>query len=129
MEEGSLRCDANISVRLKGETKFGTKTEVKNMNSFRNVEKAINFEIERQIDIIEDGGKIVQQTLLWDADLNEIRPMRSKEEAHDYRYFPEPDLLPVIVDEKWKIEIASKLPELPDVRRERFIENYKLPGI
>ncbi len=127
MEEGSLRCDANISVRLKGETKLGTKTEVKNMNSFRNVEKAITFEIERQIDIIEDGGTIVQQTLLWDADLNEIRPMRSKEEAHDYRYFPEPDLLPVIVDEKWKSEIASKLPELPDIRRERFVENYKLP--
>ncbi len=127
MEEGSLRCDANISVRLKGETKLGTKAEVKNMNSFRNVEKAINYEIDRQIDIIEDGGKIVQQTLLWDADLNEIRPMRSKEEAHDYRYFPEPDLLPVIVDETWKKEIASKLPELPDVRRERFIENYKLP--
>ena len=127
MEEGSLRCDANISVRLKGETKLGTKTEVKNMNSFRNVEKAINYEIERQIDIIEDGGTIVQQTLLWDSDLNEIRPMRSKEEAHDYRYFPEPDLLPVIVDEGWKKEIASKMPELPDVRRERFIENYKLP--
>ncbi len=127
MEEGSLRCDANISVRLKGETKLGTKAEVKNMNSFRNVEKAINYEIERQIDIIEDGGTIVQQTLLWDADLNEIRPMRSKEEAHDYRYFPEPDLLPVIVDTAWEKDIASKLPELPDVRRERFIENYKLP--
>ncbi len=127
MEEGSLRCDANISVRLKGETKLGTKTEVKNMNSFRNVEKAINYEIERQIDIIEDGGNIIQQTLLWDADLNEIRPMRSKEEAHDYRYFPEPDLLPVIVDETWKKEIASKMPELPDIRRERFIKNYKLP--
>ncbi len=127
MEEGSLRCDANISVRLKGETKFGTKTEVKNMNSFRNVEKAINYEIERQIEIIEDGGKIVQQTLLWDADLNEIRPMRSKEEAHDYRYFPEPDLLPVIVDKDWKNEISSNLPELPDIRRNRFIENFKLP--
>jgi len=127
MEEGSLRCDANISVRLKGETKLGTKTEVKNMNSFRNVEKAISYEIERQIDIIEDGGTIVQQTLLWDADLNEIRPMRSKEEAHDYRYFPEPDLLPVLVDENWKNEISANLPELPDVRRKRFIENFKLP--
>ncbi len=127
MEEGSLRCDANISVRLKGRKEFGTKTEVKNMNSFHNVEKAINFEIERQIDIIEDGGKIVQQTLLWNADLNEALPMRSKEEAHDYRYFPDPDLVPVIVDEKWKKDIAENLPELPDVRFDRFVEQYALP--
>ncbi|MEO8399768.1 MAG: Asp-tRNA(Asn)/Glu-tRNA(Gln) amidotransferase subunit GatB, partial [Ignavibacteriaceae bacterium] len=127
MEEGSLRCDANISVRLKGETKLGTKTEVKNMNSFRNVERAIYHEIERQIDIIEDGGNIVQQTLLWNADTNEVKPMRSKEEAHDYRYFPEPDLLPVIVDEKWKKEIAKKMPELPDARKERFANQFNLP--
>ncbi len=127
MEEGSLRCDANISVRLKGETELGTKTEVKNMNSFRNVERAINFEIERQIDIIEEGGRIVQETLLWDADLNEAFPMRSKEEAHDYRYFPEPDLMPVIVDDKWKAEIAQHLPEMPDVRKERFINQFNLP--
>ncbi|HLG38792.1 MAG TPA: Asp-tRNA(Asn)/Glu-tRNA(Gln) amidotransferase subunit GatB, partial [Chitinophagaceae bacterium] len=115
MEEGSLRCDANISVRLKGEKEFGTKTEVKNMNSFRNVERAINFEIKRQVNIIEDGGKVIQQTLLWNAELNEAAPMRSKEEAHDYRYFPEPDLLPVIVDEKWKNQIVKQMPELPEV--------------
>jgi len=127
MEEGSLRCDANISIRLKGETKLGTKAEVKNMNSFRNVEKAIEYEIERQIDIIEDGGKIIQQTLLWNAELNQIFPMRTKEEAHDYRYFPDPDLMPVIVDEKWRNEILSSLPELPDARRERFVFQYKLP--
>ncbi|OGU83318.1 MAG: aspartyl/glutamyl-tRNA amidotransferase subunit B [Stygiobacter sp. RIFOXYA12_FULL_38_9] len=127
MEEGSLRCDANISIRLKGETKLGTKAEVKNMNSFRNVEKAIEYEIERQIDIIEDGGKIIQQTLLWNAELNQIFPMRTKEEAHDYRYFPDPDLMPVIVDEKWRNEILSSLPELPDARRERFVSQYKLP--
>ena len=127
MEEGSLRCDANISIRLKGETKLGTKAEVKNMNSFRNVEKAIEYEIERQIEIIEDGGKIIQQTLLWNAELNQIFPMRTKEEAHDYRYFPDPDLMPVIVDEKWLNEILSSLPELPDARRERFVSQYKLP--
>ena len=127
MEEGSLRCDANISIRLKGETKLGTKAEVKNMNSFRNVEKAIEYEIERQIDIIEDGGKIIQQTLLWNAELNQIFPMRTKEEAHDYRYFPDPDLMPVIVDEKWRNEILSSLPELPDARREGFVSQYKLP--
>ncbi len=127
MEEGSLRCDANISIRLKGETKLGTKTEVKNMNSFRNVEKAITHEIERQIELVEDGGKITQQTLLWNADTNEVSPMRSKEEAHDYRYFPEPDLMPVIIDEKWKSEIRKQLPELPEVRRDRFIAQYNLP--
>ncbi|MCL4549733.1 MAG: Asp-tRNA(Asn)/Glu-tRNA(Gln) amidotransferase subunit GatB [Bacteroidetes bacterium] len=127
MEEGSLRCDANVSVRLKGEEKFGTKTEVKNMNSFRNVEKAIETEIERQIDIIEEGGKIIQQTLLWDADSNKIKPMRSKEEAHDYRYFPDPDLMPIVVDAKWRNEIATAMPELPENRRNRFIEKYSLP--
>jgi len=127
MEEGSLRCDANISVRLKGETELGTKTEVKNMNSFRNVEKAINVEIERQIDILEDGGRIVQETLLWDADLEDVFPMRSKEESHDYRYFPEPDLMPVVVDEEWKNEIKKNLPELPNARLERFITQFNLP--
>jgi len=127
MEEGSLRCDANISIRLRGETKLGTKAELKNMNSFRNVEKAIEYEIERQIDIIEDGGKIIQQTLLWNAELNQVIPMRTKEEAHDYRYFPDPDLMPVIVDEKWRNEINATLPELPDSRRERFIAEYRLP--
>lgn len=127
MEEGSLRCDANISVRLKGETKLGTKAEVKNMNSFRNVEKAIEYEIERQIETIEEGGKIIQQTLLWNADLNKVIPMRSKEQAHDYRYFPDPDLMPIIVDEKWENEIASSLPELPDARKERYISKLSLP--
>jgi aspartyl-tRNA(Asn)/glutamyl-tRNA(Gln) amidotransferase subunit B len=127
MEEGSLRCDANISVRLKGETELGTKTEVKNMNSFRNVEKAINVEIERQIEILEEGGRIIQQTLLWDADLEDVFPMRSKEESHDYRYFPEPDLLPVIIDDKWRNEIKKNLPELPETRKKRFVNDYKLP--
>lgn len=128
MDEGSLRCDANISIRLKGETRLGTKAEVKNMNSFRNVEKAIEYEIERQIDIIENGGKIIQQTLLWNAELNQVFPMRTKEEAHDYRYFPDPDLMPIIVDDNWRKEISLALPELPDARRNRFIEQYKLPN-
>ncbi len=127
MEEGSLRCDANVSVRLKGEEKLGTKTEIKNMNSFRNVEKALTYEIERQIEIIEDGGKVVQETLLWNADLNEASSMRSKEEAHDYRYFPDPDLVPVIVNDEWKNEISKGLPELPDLRKERFITQYNIP--
>lgn len=127
MEEGSLRCDANISVRLKGTEKLGTKTEVKNMNSFRNVEKAINHEIERQIRILEDGKTIIQETLLWNADLNEAFSMRSKEEAHDYRYFPEPDLLPVIVNEEWKNQILEKLPELPEVKKLLYVNKFKLP--
>ncbi|MBA4406554.1 Asp-tRNA(Asn)/Glu-tRNA(Gln) amidotransferase GatCAB subunit B [bacterium] len=127
MEEGSLRCDANISIRLKGETKLGTKTEVKNMNSFRNVEKAIEFEIERQIDILKDGGRITQQTLLWNADQSKVLPMRSKEEAHDYRYFPDPDLMPIVIDQDWKNRIALAMPELPEKRRNRFIEQYSLP--
>ncbi|MDP4191847.1 MAG: Asp-tRNA(Asn)/Glu-tRNA(Gln) amidotransferase subunit GatB [Bacteroidota bacterium] len=128
MEEGSLRCDANISVRLKGETKLGTKTEIKNMNSFKNVEKALNYEIERQIELIEDGGKVIQETLLWNADLNIASPMRGKEEAHDYRYFPEPDLMPVIVSNDWVKEISENLPELPEARRQRFTSEYKLPA-
>jgi len=127
MEEGSLRCDANVSIRPFGETKLGTKAEVKNMNSFRNVEKAIEVEIKRQTEIIEDGGKIIQQTLLWNADTQEVSPMRSKEESHDYRYFPEPDLMPVMIDEEWKAQIAEKLPELPEVRKLRFIEQYSIP--
>ncbi|MCL6493891.1 MAG: Asp-tRNA(Asn)/Glu-tRNA(Gln) amidotransferase subunit GatB [Ignavibacterium sp.] len=127
MEEGSLRCDANVSVRLKGENKLGTKTEIKNMNSFKNVERALNFEIERQISLIEDGEEIIQQTLLWDADLNEAFPMRSKEEAHDYRYFPDPDLLPVVVDEKWIELISASMPELPETKFKRFLTQYSLP--
>ena len=127
MEEGSLRCDANISVRLKGETKLGTKAEVKNMNSFSNVAKAIEFEIERQIDLIDEGKKVIQQTLLWDADKEEAYPMRSKEEAHDYRYLPDPDLMPVVVSEEWRNKINEDMPELPDSRRNRFINSFKLP--
>ena len=127
MEEGSLRCDANISIRPKGQKELGTKTEIKNMNSFKNLEKAINFEISRQIELIEDGEKVIQETLLWNPDTDEAIPMRSKEEAHDYRYFPEPDLLPVIIDEKWEKEISQKLPELPEVRKERFIKEFGLP--
>ena len=127
MEEGSLRCDANVSVRPKGEKKFGTKTEVKNMNSFRNVERALEFEINRQKELIEDGGTVVQETLLWDADQNAAYPMRSKEEAHDYRYFPEPDLVPVLVDEEWKEKVRRGLPELPTPRRDRFVDVLGLP--
>lgn len=127
MEEGSLRCDANISVRLKGNNQFGVKTEIKNMNSFRNVERAIEYEVNRQIELIEDGEKIIQQTLLWDADANEAYSMRSKEEAHDYRYFPDPDLLPVEIDIQWLNKLKSSLIELPDEKLNRFINNYKLP--
>jgi aspartyl-tRNA(Asn)/glutamyl-tRNA(Gln) amidotransferase subunit B len=127
MEEGSLRCDANVSVRRAGETRFGTKTEVKNMNSFRNVERALEFEIRRQIQLIEDGGRVVQETLLWDAGQNVAVPMRSKEEAHDYRYFPEPDLVPVLVDEEWIARVRAALPELPAARRDRFVEELGLP--
>jgi aspartyl-tRNA(Asn)/glutamyl-tRNA(Gln) amidotransferase subunit B len=124
MEEGSLRCDANVSVRPKGREKFGTRTELKNMNSFRNVERAIQYEIDRQIELIESGGQVVQQTLLWDANKLETRLMRTKEEAHDYRYFPEPDIPPVVVTEKMLDDIREELPELPDVRLKRFAEEY-----
>ncbi|MCJ7554562.1 MAG: Asp-tRNA(Asn)/Glu-tRNA(Gln) amidotransferase subunit GatB [Ignavibacteriaceae bacterium] len=127
MEEGSLRCDANISIRLSGSEKFSTKTEIKNLNSFRNVERALTYEIHRQIEAVKDGEEIIQQTLLWDADLNEAYPMRSKEEAHDYRYFPDPDLMPVVVDKEWKQEIYSSIPELPDKKLGRFIEWFSLP--
>src|SRR5690625_3209570 len=124
MEEGSLRCDANVSVRPRGQEKFGTRTELKNMNSFRNVERAIAFEIDRQIDLIESGGEVMQQTLLWDAHKLETRTMRSKEEAHDYRYFPEPDIPPVVVTDDMLAEISESLPEMPDVRQQRFIEAF-----
>lgn len=127
MEEGSLRCDVNISVRLAGSNELGTKTEIKNLNSFRNVEKALVYEIKRQIDAIEDGEKIIQQTLIWDADLNQAHPMRSKEEAHDYRYFPDPDLMPVAINNSWIDEIKSAMPELPDHKMLRFIRDYSLP--
>jgi aspartyl-tRNA(Asn)/glutamyl-tRNA(Gln) amidotransferase subunit B len=127
MEEGSFRCDANVSVRPCGETVLGTKTEVKNMNSFRNVERALEFEIRRQTRLLEDGGRVVQETLLWDADRGVAMPMRSKEEAHDYRYFPDPDLGPVLVDERWIADVRALLPELPVSRRDRFIGQFGLP--
>ncbi len=127
MEEGSLRCDANVSIRRTGATALGTKTEVKNMNSFRNVERALGYEIDRQIQLVRDGGAVVQETLLWDADQSIAIPMRSKEEAHDYRYFPDPDLVPVLVDEPWIERVRSALPELPTPRRNRFVEQLGLP--
>src|SRR5579872_117187 len=117
MEEGSLRCDGNISVRPRGQKEFGTKTEVKNVNSFRFIREALEYEIDRQIEIIESGGKITQETRLYNSNEGKTYSMRSKEEAHDYRYFPEPDLLPLVVDEKWKAEIVRALPELPEARR------------
>ena len=120
MQEGSFRCDANVSVRLKGDPKFGTRTELKNINSFKFVEKAINFEVERQIDVIEGGGEVVQETRLYDADKDETRSMRSKEEAMDYRYFPDPDLLPVEITEEDIRSIEKNLPELPAVKQARF---------
>ncbi len=127
MEEGSLRCDANVSVRPVGSDTFGVKTEVKNMNSFKNVERALTYEINRQIQVLESGGKIVQETLLWDANEGIARPMRSKEEAHDYRYFPEPDLVPLAVSAEWIDAIRAALPELPKERKKRFIEQYQIP--
>ena len=127
MEEGSLRCDANISVRKRGETKFGTKTEVKNMNSFRNVERAIEFEVQRQIRLIEEGETVRQETLLWDANLAVASPMRSKEQAHDYRYFPEPDLVPVVTDQNRIDTVSAALPEHPTTRRDRFVAALRLP--
>ncbi len=127
MEEGSLRCDANVSVRPFGQKEFGTRAEVKNINSFRFVEKAVEYEIKRQIKVIEEGGKIVQETRLWDSARGITESMRSKEEAHDYRYFPEPDLVPIIAERKWVEEIKAGLPELPDARKGRFISEYGIP--
>lgn len=126
MEEGSFRCDANVSIRPRGQKEFGTRTELKNMNSFRNVERAIAYEIERQIELVESGGEVVQQTLLWDPNLLKTRKMRSKEEAHDYRYFPEPDLPPIVITHSFIEEVKSELPELPDVRKKRFVEEQGL---
>ncbi|MFO1505358.1 MAG: Asp-tRNA(Asn)/Glu-tRNA(Gln) amidotransferase subunit GatB [Steroidobacteraceae bacterium] len=128
MQEGSFRCDANVSVRRRGAEKFGTRAELKNLNSFRFVEKAINHEVQRQIDILESGGKVVQETRLYDADKDETRSMRSKEEANDYRYFPDPDLLPVVLDESFIEALRSKLPELPDQKAARFQQQYGLPA-
>src|SRR5881394_3663167 len=124
MEEGSLRCDANVSVRRRGEKNFGTKTEVKNVNSFRFIREALEYEIDRQIDVIESGGKITQETRLYNSVEGKTYGMRSKEQAHDYRYFPEPDLLPLVVDEKWQAQIRTRLPELPEARRKRMMADY-----
>ncbi|HEX2139367.1 MAG TPA: Asp-tRNA(Asn)/Glu-tRNA(Gln) amidotransferase subunit GatB [Woeseiaceae bacterium] len=126
MQEGSFRCDANVSVRPRGESKLGTRTEIKNLNSFRFVEKAINFEIERQIEVLEDGGAVVQETRLFDSDKGETRPMRSKEEANDYRYFPDPDLLPIEIDEAFIAAVRETLPELPAAKRQRFTDEFGL---
>ncbi|EMR14156.1 amidotransferase Aspartyl-tRNA(Asn)/Glutamyl-tRNA(Gln) [Methylophaga lonarensis MPL] len=126
MQEGSFRCDANVSIRPKGQEKFGTRTELKNINSFRNVERAINIEIERQIDVLESGGEVIQETRLYDADKNETRSMRSKEEANDYRYFPDPDLLPLVIDAELINAIRETLPELPNQKRDRFINELGL---
>src|SRR3989475_2456666 len=124
MEEGSLRCDANVSVPLRGAKEFGTKVEVKNVNSFRFIREALEYEIDRQIGVVESGGKITQETRLYNANEGKTYGMRSKEEAHDYRYFPEPDLLPLVVDEKWQRSIRNTLPELPEARRQRMIAEY-----
>ena len=124
MEEGSLRCDANVSVRPRGQREFGTKTEVKNVNSFRFIREALEYEIDRQIGVIESGRRITQETRLYNSNEGKTYSMRTKEQAHDYRYFPEPDLLPLIVDEKWQAEIRASLPELPEARRERMVADY-----
>jgi aspartyl-tRNA(Asn)/glutamyl-tRNA(Gln) amidotransferase subunit B len=126
MQEGSFRCDANVSIRRKGAEKFGTRAELKNLNSFRFVEKAINHEVQRQIEILESGGQVVQETRLYDADRDETRSMRSKEEANDYRYFPDPDLLPVVLEEAFIEQVRATLPELPDAKSARFQQQYGL---
>ena len=126
MQEGSFRCDANVSVRPRGQEALGTRAEIKNLNSFRFVERAINFEVERQIELIEDGGEVVQETRLYDSDKDETRSMRSKEESHDYRYFPDPDLLPVEISAEYIETVRQQLPELPDAKQHRFVEEYGL---
>ncbi|OGP52076.1 MAG: aspartyl/glutamyl-tRNA amidotransferase subunit B [Deltaproteobacteria bacterium RBG_13_43_22] len=127
MEEGSFRCDANISLRPKGSTGLGTKTELKNMNSFKHVEKALEFEIRRQRAVLEDRGEVIQETRLWDAARGVTLSMRGKEEAHDYRYFPDPDLIPLEINQEWIASVRESLPELPEIRRQRFISQYELP--
>ena len=127
MQEGSFRCDANISLRLVGAEELGTRTELKNMNSFRNVQLALEYEVRRQRDILLDGGQVVQETLLWDPDRGCTESMRGKEEAHDYRYFPDPDLVPVVIDDAWIERVRAGLPELPDVRCNRFVKEFDLP--
>ncbi len=128
MQEGSFRCDANVSVRRVGDSRLGTRAEIKNINSFRFVERAIEVEIERQIELLESGGQVVQQTRLYDAERNETRAMRSKEEANDYRYFPDPDLLPIEVSEAWVESLRADLPELPDAKQQRFVAQFGLSG-
>jgi len=128
MEEGSFRCDANVSIRPVGQKEFGTRTELKNMNSFRNVQRALDYEVKRQQYLVENGQKITQESRLWDDAQGVTNPMRSKEEAHDYRYFPDPDLVPVIVDEAWIARIREELPELPEAMRERFLKEYQIPA-
>jgi aspartyl-tRNA(Asn)/glutamyl-tRNA(Gln) amidotransferase subunit B len=124
MEEGSLRCDANVSVRPRGQKQFGTKTDVKNVNSFRFIKQALEYEIERQVGVLESGGRIMQETRLYNSNEGKTYGMRSKEQAHDYRYFPEPDLLPLVVDTRWQAEIRDTLPELPEARRQRLVSEY-----
>lgn len=128
MQEGSFRCDANVSVRRVGDTRLGTRTELKNLNSFRFLERAIDYEVQRQIDVLGSGGRVVQETRLFDPDRGETRPMRTKEEAHDYRYFPDPDLLPVEVTPEFVASVRATLPELPAARRQRFVTEYGLPA-
>jgi len=126
MEEGSFRCDANISIRPYGQEEFGTRAELKNLNSFKHIQKAIEYEVERQIDLIEDGEEVVQETRLYNVDKGTTHSMRGKEEAHDYRYFPDPDLVPLVLDEAWIEKWQSEMPELPSDKRKRFMEEYKL---
>ena len=127
MEEGSFRCDANVSLRPAGQEEFGTRTELKNMNSFRNVTRALEYEIRRQRSVLEDGESVIQETRLWNDAKGVTESMRGKEESHDYRYFPEPDLIPVQVDDAWIEELKASLPELPTAKRKRFVEQYGLP--
>jgi len=127
MQEGSFRCDANVSVRRMGDTKLGTRAEIKNLNSFRFLQQAIDFEVQRQVELIEDGGAVVQETRLYDPERGETRSMRSKEDAMDYRYFPDPDLLPLAIDREWIDAVAREMPELPAAMRERFVRDYGLP--
>jgi aspartyl-tRNA(Asn)/glutamyl-tRNA(Gln) amidotransferase subunit B len=126
MEEGSFRCDANVSVMPEGGDRFGTRTETKNVNSFRFVKQAIEYEIKRQIEVIEDGGWIIQETRLFDPDTGTTRSMRGKEEAHDYRYFPDPDLVPLVISDGWVEDVRLSLPELPDLKRERYVRELSL---
>jgi aspartyl-tRNA(Asn)/glutamyl-tRNA(Gln) amidotransferase subunit B len=127
MEEGSLRCDANVSIRPVGQKEFGTRAELKNLNSFKFIQKAIEYEVDRQTKLLDQGDTVKQETRLYDSDRNETFLMRSKEEAHDYRYFPDPDLVPIMIDEAWVEELRKTIPELPEEKRERFVKNYKIP--